>query len=87
MLIKKCLVILVFWKMDTLIMECVTTTNMSVLVNGIRRKPIKPERGIKQGDLISSYIFIICWTIYSFYDKCYLVLVLELLKMALQSRV
>lgn len=41
-------------------MECVTTSSMSLLVSRIPGEPFKPKREIRQGDPISSSIFIIC---------------------------
>jgi hypothetical protein len=43
-----------------LVMQCVTSVKYSVLVNGSPVENIKPSRGIRQGDSISPYLFLIC---------------------------
>ncbi len=41
-------------------MTCVSTVRYSVIVNGNPVGNIQPTRGIRQGDPISPYLFLIC---------------------------
>ena len=43
-----------------LIIRCVTTISLSVIINGVPKGMIQPERGLRQGCLLSSYLFILC---------------------------
>lgn len=49
----------------SLIMKCITTVSYIILLNGRPSTKLKPQRGIRQGDPLSPYMFIICVNVFS----------------------
>ena len=47
-------------KRISVIMKCISTVSYSILINGVAYGCIKPTRGIRQGDPLSLYPFLLC---------------------------
>lgn len=55
-----------------IIMSCVSSTSTSILFNGGTLEPFLPSKGIRQGNPLSSYLFILCMEVLGriIEDKC-----------------
>ena len=47
-------------KIRKLIMFCVSSSSLSIVWNGVRLENFSPNRGLRQGDPMSSYLFVLC---------------------------
>lgn len=50
----------IFTILSNIIMNCITIRETAILVSGDRTKFFEPSKGIRQGDRLSPYIFLLC---------------------------
>ena len=50
-----------------LVMECISSSSVAILLNGAPLDSFSPSRGLRQGDPLSSYIFILCMEFLGFH--------------------
>jgi hypothetical protein len=52
-------------KLANLLMYCIQSSKLSVLWNGEKLESFSPSRGIRQGDPIAPYLFVLCMEVLS----------------------